>query len=122
MSAFTDQLAAFQRKLDQRLNDVFVGTAVAVKGSIVDGSPITAAPGQPVDTGALKNSWQLNFETKTSALIFTGGLRYAEIIEYNVRGATLRSAVGGFHSIAYTIAGFKRLVESEVAKVTGGGG
>jgi len=121
MSTFTDQLAAFQRKMDRRLNDVFVGTAVAVKGSVVDGSAITAAPGQPVQTDALKLSWQLDFETPTRALVSTK-IVYAPVIEHNLRGATLRSAVGGFHSVAYTIAGFERLVESEVAKVTAGGG
>jgi len=116
MSTFADQLAAFQRKMDQRLNDVFVGTAVAVKGSIVDGSPITAAPGQPVDTGALRLSWILDFETPTRALVSTK-LVYAPVIEHNIRGATLRSTVGGFGSVKLTVGGFERLVAAEVAKL-----
>jgi len=136
MSTFTDQLAAFQRKLDRRLNDVFVGTAVAVKRSIVDGSPITEAPGQPVGQygpgyhpgkvgGTLKNSWKLEFETKTSALIFTGGVPYAKNIEHLIGKygpISIRSTIGGGHSVKMTVAAFGRLVESEVAKVAGGGG
>lgn len=120
--SFASDLAAFSGKLQKRANDVFVGTAIAVKDSVVNGSPITGAPGQPVDTGALKNSWQLTFESPTSALVASGGdgvESYNRVIEDNLRGAKLRSAVGGFHSVALTVAGFDKLVAAEVAKVNG---
>lgn len=114
--SFDADLAAFFAKTKFKTQAVFVNTASAVKGSIVDGSGVTASPGQPVDTGTLKASWQLTFESPTSALVSTN-VEYAPVIEDNARGATLRSKVGGFHSVKYTVAGFERLVEAEVAKV-----
>jgi hypothetical protein len=72
-----------------------------------------------VSTGNLKASWQLTFESPDAALI-SSNVEYAEIIEDNIRGATLRSKVGGFHSVKLTIAGWQRLVEDETRKLTGG--
>ena len=115
---FDSDLAAWVAKIHARNKAVFVNTAAAVKGSIVDGSPTTGAPGQPVDTGTLKASWQLAFESPSVALISTN-VKYAPVIEDNVRGATLRSAVGGFHSVRYTVAGFERLVAVEVRRAGG---
>jgi hypothetical protein len=115
---FADDIKAFTAKLKARNQAVFVNTASAVKGSITDGSSVTASPGQPVDTGTLKASWHLTFESPTSALISTN-VKYAPVIEDNVRGATLRSAVGGFHSVRYTIGGFERLVAVEVRRAGG---
>lgn len=45
------------------VRDAFIGLAVAAKDSIQFGSPITGAPGQPVDTGYLRNSWQIGWDT-----------------------------------------------------------
>lgn len=114
--SFESDLAAFFAKTRYKTQAVFVNTAAAVKDSIVNGSAITGAPGQPVDTSNLKNSWQLMFVGATAALIATN-VEYAQVIEDNVRGATLRSKVGGFHSVKLTVAGFDRLVDAEVAKV-----
>lgn len=113
--SFADDLARFAEKIDARRQAVFVNTAAAVKDSIVNGSAITGAPGQPVDTGTLKNSWILAFDSPDTATVSTN-IEYAPIIEDNVRGAVLRSTVGGFHSVRYTVAGFERLVAAEVAK------
>jgi hypothetical protein len=49
-----------------------------------------------VDTGALRNSWQLQFESPTAALISTN-VEYAPIIEDNVRGVTFKNH--GPHSV-----------------------
>jgi len=114
--SFTEDLRRFELRTLTRSNAVFVNTASAVKASITDGSPITGAPGQPVDTSFLKNSWILDFPAPGVAEITTG-CAYAPVIEYNVRGARLRSAVGGFHSVALTVAGFPRLVEAVNAAV-----
>jgi hypothetical protein len=115
---FSEDLARFAAKLKARNQLVFVNTASAVKGSIVDGSAVTGSPGQPVDTGTLKASWHLAFVSPTVADISTN-VAYAPVIEDNARGATLRSAVGGFHSVRYTVAGFERLVAVEVRRAGG---
>lgn len=115
--SFDSDLSAFAQKLESRRKAVFINTASAVKDSIVNGSPITGAPGQPVDTGTLKNSWILAFDSPDTATVSTN-IEYAPVIEDNVRGAVLRSTVGGFHSVRLTVGGFTRLVDAEVAKVT----
>lgn len=114
--SFESDLARFFANTKYKTQAAFINTASAVKESVVNGSPLTSAPGQPVDTGNLKASWQLTFESPTAALISTN-VEYAPVIEYNTRGATLRSQVGGFHSVALTVGGFERLVEAEVRKV-----
>ena len=116
MNEFQKDLQRFQRNLEQRNQTRFVRVVDAVHRSIVHGSPVTGAPGQPVDTGALRASWRVAFPSPMAAEIQTE-LEYAPIIEDNVRGATLRSAVGGFHSVKYTVAGFDRLVADEDRKL-----
>ena len=128
--SFASDLAAFSGKLQKRANDVFVGSAVAVKDSIVNGSAVTGAPGQPVGQygpgyhpgmvgGTLKNSWQLEFISATEAVISTN-IEYARAIEDLVGKygtIRIRSTVGGGHSVKMTVAAFKQLVAIEVAKV-----
>lgn len=114
--SFASEVAAFAAKAKAREQALFVNVASAVKGSIVDGSAVTGAPGQPVDTGNLKDSWQLTFDDPNTAVISTGVV-YAPVIEDNLRGATLRSRVGGFHSVRLTVGGFERLVADELTKV-----
>jgi hypothetical protein len=121
--SFSDQVRSFALKVDGQARDVFVGTVAAAAASITDGSALTGAPGQPVDTGALKASWQTVFETPTSAVIGTN-LVYAPLIEDGISGKTgqpltLRSQVGGFHSVALTVLNFDRIVADEAAKVAG---
>lgn len=136
---FASDLAAFVAKLKARNQLVFVNTASAVKTSITEGSPTTGAPGQPVDTGTLKASWQLTWPSTTMAQISTN-IAYARVIEDNSRssydpkgvqpdkkkepaGGTNRkgpSTVGGHHSVRYTVAGFERLVAVEVRRAGGG--
>ncbi len=118
MTDFKDQVRAFGLKVEGQTKNIFVNTAVATKSSIVEGSSITGAPGQPVDTGALRASWQLEFTTPTSAIIATN-LVYAPIIEDGVRDGkalTLRSQVGGWGSVRATVLNFDRLVQAEAEK------
>lgn len=130
MTDFADQMRAFSLKVETKSAAVFANVVSATQGSITDGSPVTGAPGQPVDTGNLKASWHTDFESPSSALISTN-VEYAQYIEDgvvavgsrrgNVTGGTLqrltlRSAVGGFHSVAQTVAGFPAIVADEVAK------
>ena len=105
-----EDVKRFSRRVEGLSTAAFVDIAQAVQDSIVNGSPVTGAPGQPVDTGNLKNSWQLAFESPTSAIIGTNVV-YARVIEDNARGATLRSKVGGFHSVNLTLSNFGRLVK-----------
>lgn len=128
MTAFAEQVRQFGLRVHARTQDAFVAIAQATKDSIVQGSPVTGAPGQPVDTGALKASWILAFPNPMEATITTG-LVYAPFIEDGIaplqgkgnvtgttqRRLTLRSAVGGFHSVKQTVANFDRLVAVTMA-------
>jgi hypothetical protein len=119
---FRDDLKRFSARIKTQERAVFVGVAAAAKASIVEGSPITGAPGQLVQSGNLRSSWQLEFESPTAALISTN-VEYAPEMEHGVRdGRELhqRSAIGGFHSVALTIAGIEKLVHSERVKLAGG--
>ena len=69
--SFSGDLDAFARKADRRAKDIFVASTVEVRRSVVEGSRITGAPGQPVDTGALRASWIDNFTSKTAWQIAT---------------------------------------------------
>jgi hypothetical protein len=119
--SFSDDIKAFNARLRKRERSLFVNTVSAVETSIKRGSPITGAPGQPVDTGNLIGSWTTEFESADVATVSTN-VDYAPEIEDNARGATLRSEVGGFHSVKQTRAGFERLVHHEARKLGGGFG
>lgn len=114
--------------------------------SIVQGSSVTGAPGQPVDTGELRDSWKMRFLSPTLIEIYTTN-PYARAIEHNWRRirksaikaykathrikrmtkaktSALRKSLGGLqfrsggaHSVKLTRMGFRRLVE-RVAGVT----
>jgi len=118
-NTFDAQLRDFNAKLARRVHDVFVRSTEEVQESIVEGSPVTGAPGQPVDTGALKGSWQQRrherflWDTSTP-------LEYAPAIEEGVSwygDMKLRSEVGGFHSVALTRAAWQKIVDHAVREV-----
>ena len=127
---FSDDLFRFAAKADARGRAVFLNTASAVKDSITDGSAVTGSPGQPVGQygpgyhkgkvgGTLKASWQLWFDTPETAVIATDTI-YAPPIEDGIGKygpLTLRSTVGGFHSVKMTVAGFERIVDAELKKL-----
>ena len=130
---FADDVRAFNRKIETQERDIFTGVVDLAHESIVEGSQVTGAPGQPVDTGALKASWVKSYPSKDEAVISTN-LVYAPIIEdgerrigsdayYATKEGTqklyLRSEVGGFHSVALTLAGFDKIVESVTNRVVG---
>lgn len=120
--SFESEIAAWVVKVKQRERALFVGVATAVKDSIVNGSAVTGAPGQPVVSGTLKNSWQLEFESPSVAVISTNVV-YARSIEENLRNAKIPrgkpkgSTVGGPHSLKLTRVGAGRLIDIEVQKV-----
>jgi hypothetical protein len=119
--SFSDDVKRFGVKVTAVTKDVFVNVASAAKDSIVNGSPVTGAPGQPVDTGALKNSWQLEFMSPTEARISTN-IAYAESNEDGIARPgggpyVQRSPVGGRWSVRLTVLGMPNLVAAETAKV-----
>lgn len=116
---FSGDLQAFAKKVEQRTKDVFVGSVNGVRTSITEGSVITDAPGQPVDTGNLRGSWITEFPQQWVGEVSTN-VRYAEAIEEGMGPhgpMTLRSGVGGFGSVKKTRANFQALVDSVVAEV-----
>lgn len=115
--SFSSDLKGFSAKLAVNSQALFVNVASHAHQSIVDGSAVTGAPGQPVDTGNLRNSWQLTFETPTAALISTN-VEYAPFIEDNVRGVHFKNH--GPHSVKMTKAALPRIVDVETAALNGG--
>jgi len=110
---------------------VFLRSSQMAFDSVVTGSRITGAPGQPVGQygpgyhpgrvgGFLRASWQFVVEA-ARALIMTKTV-YAPAIEDGTREGrqlTLRSTVGGFHSVKLTVQGWQRIVEAAIAEVRG---
>lgn len=116
--SFKSSIDTFKKKVDANAKRTFVNIVAMAKESIVEGSPLTGAPGQPVATGNLKGSWHESFPKPYVAQISTN-VSYARAIEDGIGPhgeMTVRSEVGGFHSVKLTIAGLPRLVEAAVAK------
>jgi hypothetical protein len=122
MSKFSDDLTKFSVKTGRLTNDVFVGCTEEVHRSIVEGSEITGAPGQAVDTGALRASFTPQF-LDANTWQTTTHLAYAPSLEDGVSYAhggtpmTLRSPTGGFHSAKLTRVGWPRIVDYVTAKL-----
>lgn len=120
--SFADDVKRFTVLVTGRVEGVGAAVAADIHASIVDGSPVTGAPGQPVDTGNLKASWILRpvpqgWEVSTN-------VAYAPGIEDGIsqRWGTpmqVRSHTGGFHSAKTTIAAADILQRLAVARLTG---
>jgi hypothetical protein len=103
---------------------VHVRVADLAFDSIVNGSALTGAPGQPVaapifeKAGALKASWK---RTQTSPNVITiwTDFGYADDVEDNLKGFRFRS--GGPHGVKLTVLAAPRLVSQAMQDVTGGG-
>ncbi len=127
---FSNDLRVFAEKLERRGKDVFVGSTVEVQRSVVEGSELTTAPGQPVDTGFLKGSFIPEFISPTEWQITTN-TSYAPAIEDNLQSSfdergkdrppdlrpkggsrpSIKSTVGGNHSVKKTRAGWQRILD-----------
>jgi hypothetical protein len=111
----------FGAKVEQRIRDVADRSTQLAYESIVQGSPITGAPGQPVDTGNLKASWQIVEGPLRNEI--TTNVVYAPQIEDGSRAGralVLRSQVGGFHSVMLTRVSWGRIVEQATKEVGNG--
>jgi hypothetical protein len=116
---FEAAINGFVRKTEQVTDRVLLDAAMTVHRSITVGDPLTGAPGQPVDTSNLKDSWgPVPVKSAPGVYDILSDVIYAPVIEYNIRGATLRSAVGGFHSRALTIAAWQNIVDDAVRKAS----
>jgi hypothetical protein len=115
--SFADDINGFATDVERRVLDVHSTTVELAKQSIQFGSPITGAVGQPVDTGALRNSWMREDVSPTEAIVSTN-LEYARSIEDGISShgtpISFKSAVGGAHSVEQTVAGFDRIVAAAV--------
>jgi hypothetical protein len=112
-------IKTWTRKVDTRSTAFFAGVVDKTHESIQLGSVLTGSPGQPVRYGTLRNSWIKSFPSVTLAEIVTNVI-YAPDIEDGMRNGkplTLRSQVGGFHSVALTRAGFDRIVAAQAAEM-----
>ena len=141
---FAADLSRFQVKLVTRNREVLLGVTDGVHESIVNGSALTGAAGQPVDTGYLKNSWQKEIAADWQSSEIGTPAAYARVIEdgmrssYDSRGTTgrfgvlggqvgpalgpgrsrksVKSTVGGHHSVKTTVANADTIVRDVVAK------
>lgn len=111
--SFRDDCRRFGLEVDAVDAEIFANVVSAVHESIVDGSPVTGAPGQPVDTGTLRDSWTPEFLSATEARVSTN-VEYAPHVEDNVRGVEFKNH--GPHSVKLTVAGFDRLVDDVAAR------
>jgi hypothetical protein len=101
--------------------EVYTRVVLQVQHSIQYGSPVTGAPGQPVDTAALLGSWGHEFETPTRAFITTSK-EYAEAVDDGIgpHGPVVygaKNGIGGSGSVKQTAANMQKLVDIEVATV-----
>jgi hypothetical protein len=123
--AFRDEWAREVNAVMDEASVVLDMSAQLALQSIQFGSQLTGATGQPVDTGNLRNSWQDERVSSTEHIISTPVI-YAQNIEDGISShgtpMTLRSAVGGFHSVALTVSSFDRILESAVHAVGSSGG
>lgn len=121
MSAFLTQLKNFNVKARRQVLNAFVFATEELRRSVTIGSEVTGAPGQPVKTGNLRSSWIGDFVGPTSWLLSTN-VEYAVYIEDggNSYGPfTLRSQVGGFHSVKLTVSNWDRVVEFAALRAGG---
>lgn len=116
--SFESEIEAHKRRRDERLRRIGIECAEEVARSVVEGSELTGAPGQPVQLGTLRGSWVSAWVSRTLWRIVTK-LVYAPVIE-TLEGKygpiTIRSPVGGGHSVAKTRTGWQNIVKAVAAR------
>lgn len=108
-------------KITRDIDSIHTGTFNLVRKSIIEGDPISNAPGQPedlrdkfqpVDEGARKTS--LGVADRSAASVESG------ISQFNGHPITLHSPIGGSHSIKLTRMAEDAIVRKVVTDVVGG--
>ena len=126
MTPFSEALKGFSFLSEARITEAFTESTDEVRRSVLTGSELTGAPGQPVDTGNLLNSWHAERVSETRWQLSTN-TAYAEYIEdggnsrgqFNPARGDPRSEVGGYHSVKLTRTGWDRIVEAVARRIAG---
>lgn len=127
---FAEEITAFTLRFEARNQAVHTRAAELVYESIVDGSPLTGAPGQRVDTSFLRTSW-VNLPLGPLERLIATPVAYAPIFEgqpYDPRGTQRPagmisrgpSTVGGDFSVLLTRLGWKNIVAAASLEVARG--
>lgn len=140
MSSMSGGLAAHKANVRKALRDVFVASTDEVQRSLTEGSQLTGAPGQPVQTGQLRGSfvpgslgpwaWQ-----SVTNLVYAPPIEEGIQQPYDTLGSggssgklvtpkpmQLRSQVGGFHSVKLTRIAWPRIVDVMAERHAAGAG
>ena len=110
---FSQDILAWIQKVERKEAALRNGVDAECFRSIVDGSAITASPGQPVHTGKLKASWKM--ERSGDETTIASDAPYAQAVEENWGDVVYHT--GGPHSVALTLNGFGNIVDSVTARV-----
>lgn len=119
-----DEVRAHVAGVKRRLRQLQGRCTLRALNEIKFGGPVTGAPGQPVQEGALRESFHASFPSDGVSTI-TSDSPYARPIERGIGKhgpLTLRSPVGGFGSIETVRANFDRIVAHENAAMRSGEG
>lgn len=120
--SFASDLNRFIAKTIVQEQAVEDGFGEEMLRSVVDGSELTGAPGQPVGKGDLKDSWTRTVSGHEQVIATDSP--YAGKEEEGLHGSEpihQHSPQGGPHSVKLTVAGSGRILEDVVDRVTGGG-
>lgn len=129
MTRFDLDMASIATELRADLYKLFDDSVNMAAESIINGSPITGAPGQPVEEDVLRKSWVKTKISPTHATVLTDN-EYAEPNETGIppigmKTYNLLSPVGGRYSISKTVAGWGAIVDAAIAgqgqSLAGGG-
>lgn len=118
--SFQADVHRFAMTLEERQRQLLPYVAGTVYDSIVFGSALTGAPGQTVDEGHLRGSWQLTFPSATEALVATASpyaLENEDGVRADGRPYIQRSPVGGRHSVKLTEHSFDRIVANAAMSI-----
>lgn len=122
--SFGTDMRNFVKKTKTQTAAVVRGSVRSVLNSVKYGSPITAAPGQPIGEGDLRESWVSEFTDARIALIYTDS-PYAPQNEDGIARPgggpyTLRSADGGRWSVLKTRKNFQAIIDDIAHKLERG--
>jgi len=115
--SFANDMERALASIRRRFNALDEAVTDHVFRSITVGSPVTGAPGQPVDKGELLRSWKkVPDGANGSRIISTAD--HARAAE-DGGGRRKRSKTGGSHSVRMTRLGWHRIVRFELERVKG---
>lgn len=112
---FSDDIARFIAKTEQKFVAVREGVDTETFRSMRDGSEITGAPGVPISSGKLHDSYTM--EKSGDETVMGSDSPYAQAVEENWGEVVYHN--GGPHSTELTVLGFPRIVETVVGRVAG---